>query len=49
MRLPAMDPVGAANGPSGREDHPEDDHDAEQDERVGPQGEVIQIATGQRP
>ena len=30
--VPAVDPLGAADGAAGGEDHEEDDHDAEQDE-----------------
>ena len=45
--VPAVDPLGAADGPAGGEDHEEDDHDAEQDEGAGPQGEVLQVAAGQ--
>ena len=37
-RVPAVDPVGAANGSSRREDHAEDHHDPEQDEGARPPG-----------
>lgn len=42
-----MDSVDAPDGASGREDHPEDDHDAEQDEGVGPEGAILQVFAGQ--
>ncbi len=34
--VPAVDPLGASHGPPGAEDHPQDHHDAEQDEGAGP-------------
>ena len=46
--VPAVDPLGAADGAAGGEDHAEDHHDAEQDEGARPQGEVLQVAAGQR-
>ena len=48
-RVPAVDPVGAANGSSRREDHAEDHHDPEQDEGARPAGQVLQVAPRQRP
>ena len=44
-----VDPLDPENGPARGEDHPKDHHDAEQDEGARPQGEVLQVAVGQRP
>lgn len=44
-----VDPLDPENGPAWGENHPEDHHDAEQDEGARPQGEVLQVAVGQRP
>ena len=44
-----VDPLDPENGPAWGEDHEEDHHDAEQDEGARPQGEVLQVAVGQRP
>ena len=44
-----MDPVAATDVSAGGEDNAEDDHDAEQDEGAGPEGEVLQEPAGQRP
>ncbi len=46
--VPAVDPLGASHGPPGAEDHPQDHHDAEQDEGAGPQGEELKVAAGER-
>ncbi len=46
--VPAVDPVDAAHGAPRAEDHPQDHHDAEQDEGAGPEGAVLQVAAGQR-
>ena len=43
-RVPAVDPVGAANGSSWREDNAEDHNDPEQDEGARPAGEILQVA-----
>ncbi len=48
VAVPAVDPVDAPDGPPRREDHPQDDHDPEQDEGVGPAGQVFQVAARQR-
>ena len=46
-RVPAVDPVGAENGSSWREDNAEDHHDPEQDEGARPAGKVLQVAPRQ--
>ena len=45
--LPSMDPLGAEDGAAGREDHQEDNYDAEQDEGAGPQREILQVTSCQ--
>ena len=47
--VPSVDPLGAADGPAGGEDHEEDDHDAEQDEGAGGEGEVLKVVSGKYP
>ncbi len=49
MPLLAMDPVGATHGPPGGEDHPQNYHDAEQNEGARPEGAQLQEPPGQRP
>ena len=44
--VPAMDPLGAADGAAGGEDHEEDNHDAEEDEGDGAEGDLLQVAAG---
>ena len=45
--VPAVDPLGAADGAAGGEDHQEDNYDAEQDEGAGPQREILQVTSCQ--
>lgn len=49
VHLPTVDSVLLADGPSGREDHQENHHDAKQDEGAGAQQALVQVAPGQRP
>lgn len=46
MCLPPMDPLGSENGQAWGKDHPEDHHDAEQNERAGSEGKVLQKPAG---
>ena len=40
--------MGSQDGPTWREDHPEDNHDGQEDEGVGYQGDLLQVAALQR-
>ena len=46
--LPPVDTIDPENVSSRRKNHQEDHHDAEQDEGVGPEGALLQVAAGQR-
>ena len=43
-----MDPLVPKNVSTRREDHQEDNHDAEEDEGDGAEGDLLQVAAGQR-
>ena len=43
-----VDPMVPQNVSAGREDHQEDNHDAEEDEGNGAEGDLLQVAAGQR-
>ena len=46
--IPAVDPLVPQDVPPRREDHQEDNHDAEEDEGDGAEGDILQVAAGQR-
>ena len=46
--IPAVDPLVPQNVSARREDHQEDNHDAEEDEGDGAEGDLLQVAAGQR-
>ena len=46
--ISAVDPLVPENVSAGREDHQEDNHDAEEDEGDGAEGDLLQVAAGER-
>ena len=46
--IPPVDPLVPQDVPSRGEDHQEDNHDAEEDERNGAEGDILQVAAGER-
>ena len=49
LHLPPVDAVAIEDGTPGRKNHPKNNHDAEEDEGSGHEGDLLQILADKRP